>query len=320
MARWALLVILLFAPCISRGGDWKIAVGDPLPGDITRLLQEEVLRGAPPPRAFLINFTDCRSEPCLPLLRELTDFVAIPLADRDIRLVAIAAGLDQAAARRAVTEHETAFPLLADPDGSHLASIATPRVPLTIILDETGHVVYMHAGYRPGREAEFRYVLETLADGESLPPNLSHGEDPAGAPGHLVGGKAPDLHTPHWINPPSGEQEGKFLLVTFWATWCGPCIATKNIAEPIHARFSDRLYSVSISNEDPESVGEFVEARGWTQAIAVDPGDRTRRAARLSSFPSAYLANPDGDVIWQGHPAELWMDNAKVLESLLARD
>lgn len=316
----ALLAVILLLPALSHGGDWKVRIGDPLPRELTGLLQSEVLRGAPPPAAFLVNFTDCRSGPCVDLLRELSEFVARPLADRDVRVAAISAGMEAAAARNIASELDLKFPVLPDPDGAHLASISVPRVPLTLVLDASGHIVYTHAGYSPGREAEFRYVLETLADGDPLPPNLSGASARAATSGHLLGTTAPELHTPHWIIPPSADRGDRHVLVTFWATWCGPCISTKNMAEPIHGRFTDRLYSVSISNEEVESVTGFVEARGWTQAIAVDPEDRTRRAVGFSSFPSAYLADPTGEVIWQGHPAELWMDDAVVLEELLRSD
>lgn len=313
-----LMALLVFSPGGAGAVDWRIGVGDPLPGQLVDLLEERILRGGEPPAAMLINFTDCRSENCLPLIKELRDFVAVPLADMDVRVVAIGAGLDDGGAREAMEVHRTGFPILPDRDGALLALVATPVVPLTLIVDRTGHVVYRHSGYRPGREAEFRYVLETVHAGDELPPNLAGGEKMLQvADGELVGTPAPEVHTPHWITPASGSREGKHLLVTFWATWCGPCISSKNIAEPLYGRFRERLYSVSISGEDADLVEEFVAARGWKQAIAVDPEDRTRRAIGFNSFPSAFLADPDGIIIWHGHPGVLWMNNAEILERLL---
>ena len=42
-------------------------------------------------------------------------------------------------------------------------------------------------------------------------------------------------------------QDGKFVLIDFWATWCGPCRRSIPGLNQLHARFKDRLVIIGIS-------------------------------------------------------------------------
>lgn len=54
-------------------------------------------------------------------------------------------------------------------------------------------------------------------------------------------------------------EENKAVLIDFWATWCGPCIAYFPDLERIQEKYKRDIQIVSISDEDTDTVLKFLE-------------------------------------------------------------
>jgi len=84
-----------------------------------------------------------------------------------------------------------------------------------------------------------------------------------------VGSKAPSLDIEHWLSDgggklkPVGEfEKGKVYVVEFWATWCGPCVASMPHIAELQRKLVDRgVQVVSVSDEDLETVEEFLKRK-----------------------------------------------------------
>lgn len=82
-----------------------------------------------------------------------------------------------------------------------------------------------------------------------------------------IGSEAPQLDIEHWLSDGGGKlkpvtefQKGKVYVVEFWATWCGPCVASMpHIAELQKKMLDKGVQVVSVSDEDLETVQEFLE-------------------------------------------------------------
>ncbi len=97
--------------------------------------------------------------------------------------------------------------------------------------------------------------------------NAGHedGSDESGNASTLVGQQAPDLT----MNDPSGKPisisqfKGKYLLVDFWASWCGPCREENPNVVAAYSKFKDKNFTILGVSLDQEK-------ESWTKAIQTD--------------------------------------------------
>jgi cytochrome c biogenesis protein CcmG/thiol:disulfide interchange protein DsbE len=143
--------------------------------------------------------------------------------------------------------------------------------------------------------------------GEEIPPHPIYAKS-------FLNQHVPNLTIEKWLTDPP-EIQGKFVLVDFWATWCGPCRRSIPILNDLQARFKERLVVIGLSNESEEVVRRMTEPK-IDYAVAVDTQGRTSRAAEVKGIPHTILVDPKGIVRFEGMPHFL---TPKAVETLLAR-
>ena len=102
----------------------------------------------------------------------------------------------------------------------------------------------------------------------------------------------------------SKASEGKPTIVSFWATWCKPCIAElTNIAEEYgdwQKESGVKLVAISIDDaRNASKVAPLVRGKGWEYAVYLDQNQDLKRALNVNNVPHTFLLNGAGEIVWQ---------------------
>lgn len=125
--------------------------------------------------------------------------------------------------------------------------------------------------------------------------------------GVSIGSEAPEIALPTPAGPIMrlSDLRGKYVLIDFWASWCGPCRRENPNVIKTYANYKDKgfeIFGVSLDQEKS----------AWINAIAKDQltwphvsdlqywNSVAAQAYQVSSIPMTFLLDPQGKVIAKG--------------------
>jgi len=142
-----------------------------------------------------------------------------------------------------------------------------------------------------------------------------------GAHGKLPSVQVKDLKG-NSVNTSTFNNNGKPIVISFWATWCGPCRKElNNIAEKYDEWVkATGVKVIAIAIDDSRSahqVKPVVDAQSWDYEVYVDENSDFKRAMNVQNPPFTFLLNGNGEIVYS-HSGYLPGDENALYEKIKA--
>ena len=116
------------------------------------------------------------------------------------------------------------------------------------------------------------------------------------------------------------DYYGSWVVLTFFATWCGPCRSELPTLETLHQqRAADGVVVLGVSIDDPGAPLEaFVRQLQLSFPILWDQTKQVGATYRASSIPISYLVSPEGQLVGVSRGSRDWAALSPMFDGALA--
>jgi len=182
--------------------------------------------------------------------------------------------------------------------------LTTPRIVLLALV--AGFGLLGAWTWVNGPPAKLLHLLMTTRAGDRIAQDLLRATAPAAPPGVRVLRTGDAL--PSWILPdvsgraqPLAQWKGKTLLISFWATWCVPCLKEMPVlAAAQHAHAGQGVQIIGVAMDNPLAVREYLDVHPPVYPMllggAPKPDLRVVLGDTRRALPFSVLVGPDGRI------------------------
>lgn len=106
------------------------------------------------------------------------------------------------------------------------------------------------------------------------------------------------------VNTSSIENDGKPIIISFWATWCSPCKRELNNINDVYEDWVEEtgVKVIAISIDDTRQVfkvGPYVEGVAWEFDVLLDTNGDFKRAMNVNNVPFTFILDGNGKVVYE---------------------
>lgn len=119
-------------------------------------------------------------------------------------------------------------------------------------------------------------------------------------PGGVSRGDAPDFTLPSLdgSSVTLSDTRGKYVILNFWATWCGPC----RVEMPEFNRYylnnfhKVELFAINCS-EPPSKVKAFIDQNKYRFPVLLDTKAEVQKLYGVRAYPTTLIIDPEGNIL-----------------------
>lgn len=106
------------------------------------------------------------------------------------------------------------------------------------------------------------------------------------------------------INTSTFSNDGKPIVISFWATWCKPCLLELTTINEKYADWQKetgvKLIAISIDDtRNSSKVKPLINSRSWDYEVYLDENSDFKRAMSVNDVPHTFVVNAKGEIVWQ---------------------
>ena len=106
------------------------------------------------------------------------------------------------------------------------------------------------------------------------------------------------------INTSKIENDGKPIIISFWATWCSPCKRELNNINDVYEDWVEEtgVKVIAISIDDARQVykvGPYIEGVAWEFDVLLDTNGDFKRAMNVNNVPFTFIMDGSGKIVYK---------------------
>lgn len=105
------------------------------------------------------------------------------------------------------------------------------------------------------------------------------------------------------FNTKDFDNNGKPIIISFWATWCKPCIQEliniSEVYEQWQKETNVKLIAISIDDaRNTAKVPSFVKGKDWKYEVYLDVNSDFKRELGVNNVPHTFLLDGNKNIVW----------------------
>lgn len=105
------------------------------------------------------------------------------------------------------------------------------------------------------------------------------------------------------VNTSELNNEGKPFILSFFATWCKPCLRELKAIHEVYVDWQEetgvKLVAVSIDEgQNADRVKPLVDGLGFEYEVLLDPNGDFKRAMNVNMIPHVFIIDGNGQVVY----------------------